>query len=159
ATLCGVNPSYGCAQNMIMVRLADADRPLAMYDARLTRMLEDQCKIQLDRRQIVGLTGKVREQLLGKMGLVASLEDVAEHLAISPRSLRRKLEDEGTTFRGLVDHERKLLAAQLLETTQMKLDELGLHLGYADTASFTRAFRRWYGTSPGDFRSRRAHDA
>lgn len=158
ATLCGVHPRYGCAQNMIMVRLADADRPLAMYDARLTRMLEDQCKIQLDRRQIVGLTGKVREQLLGQMGLVASLEDVAEHLALSPRSLRRKLEDEGTTFRGLVDHERKLLAAQLLETTQMKLDELGLQLGYADTASFTRAFRRWYGTSPGEFRSQRAQD-
>lgn len=158
AALCGVYPVYGCPQNMITVRLPDADQPLAMYNDKLTRMLEDQCKIQLDRRQTAGLTGKVREQLLGKMGLMASLEDIAENLAISPRSLRRKLEDEGTTFRGLIDHERKLLAAQFLESTQMKLDELTLQLGYADTASFTRAFRRWYGVSPGEFRSRRAHD-
>ncbi len=86
------------------------------------------------------------------MGLVATLEDVAVSLAMSPRSLRRKLEQADTSFRNIVENERKLMAEQLLTSTQMKLEEMALHVGYGDTASFTRAFRRWFGMSPGEYR-------
>lgn len=44
------------------------------------------------------------------------------------------------------------MATRLLETTEMKLDEMAVLLGYSDTASFTRAFRRWFNRSPGDYR-------
>jgi AraC-like DNA-binding protein len=84
--------------------------------------------------------------------LVASLEDVAQHLAMAPRSLRRRLDEEQTSFRNLVEAERKQLAVQLLEGTDMKLDEMALQLGYSDTASFTRAFRRWFNRAPGEYR-------
>ncbi len=150
--LCGLKPWYGRPRNAVVLRREDADRPLPMYDANLVRMLEDQCRVQLELRQTTGITGQVRKHLLGEAGLVASLDEVAAQLALSPRSLRRKLEEEGSSFRGLVEQERKMLAGQLLQTTQMKLDEMALQLGYADTASFTRAFRRWFKQSPGEYR-------
>ena len=150
--LCGITPQYGCARNALVLRREDAETPLPMYDAHLVRLLEDQCRIQLERRQVAGVAGQVRRLLLGPLGLVASLEEVAQQLAMAPRSLRRRLEEEGTSFRDLVEAERKQAALQLLEGTEMKIDEMALQLGYGDTASFARAFRRWFGCAPGEYR-------
>ena len=150
--LSGITPHYQRARNAIVLRRQDAELPLPMYDANLVRLLEDQCRVQLERRQVSGIAGQVRQLILGSLGLVASLEAVAQHLAMAPRSLRRRLEDEKTSFREVVDAERRLLATQLLQGTEMKLDEVALQLGYSDTASFTRAFRRWFGRSPGEYR-------
>ena len=149
---CGITPSYHRSRNAMMVRSEDADRPLPTYDSHLVKLLDDQCRRQLQRRQVAGITGQVRQQLLGQLGLVASLDEIAQALAISTRSLRRKLEQEGTSFRALLEEERKQIAIQLLSNSEMKLDELAIHLGYTDTASFTRAFRRWLGCSPGEYR-------
>lgn len=153
AALAGIAPLYNRPRNALILRRADAERRLPMYDANLVRLLDEQCQSQLKLRQTSGVTGQVRAQLLGSLGLAASLEDVAHQLAMSDRSLRRKLEEEHTTFRGIVEEERKVLAERLLQSTHMKLDEMALQLGYADTASFTRAFRRWVGHSPGEYRS------
>lgn len=150
--LCGLAPRYGGTRNAIVLRREDTEIPLPMYDAHLVRLFEDQCRAQLERRQVTGLGGQVRQLILGPLGLVASLEDVAQHLAMAPRSLRRRLEEEGNSFRDIVEAERKQLAAQLLHGSQMKLDEMALQLGYGDTASFTRAFRRWFGQAPGEYR-------
>jgi len=155
AALAGITPRYGRPRNALILSRADAERRLPMYDANLVSLLDAQCQSQLTLRQSSDLTGKVRLQLLGSLGLATSLEEVALQLAMSPRSLRRKLEREHTTFRGVVEDERKLLAERLLQSTTMKLDEMALQLGYADTASFTRAFRRWFGHSPGEYRSQR----
>lgn len=150
--LCGIMPTYNRRHNALVLSRADADMPLPMYDANLVRLLEEQCRAQLERRQVGGVAGQVRQQLLGSLGLVASLEDVAAAVNMAPRSLRRKLDQEGSSFRAIVEEERKQLAAQLLASTPMKLDEMAMQLGYTDTASFTRAFRRWYGQSPGEYR-------
>ncbi len=152
AELCGITPRYNRCRNAIGVARADAERPMPTFDAHLVRLLEDKCRDQLAQRQTEGITGQVRQQLLGPLGLVASLEDVALNLAMSPRTLRRKLEQADTSFRSIVEHERKLMAEQLLSSTQMKLEEMALHVGYGDTASFTRAFRRWFGVAPGEYR-------
>ncbi len=156
ASLCGVPPRIACEHNELLIPRADADRPLSTYDPHLVRMLEDQCRQQLERRQQSGIAGQVRTHLLGELGLVAGIEDVAKAMAVSPRSLRRKLDAEGTTFRHILETERRQLAEHLLATTRITLDELAIQLGYSDTASFTRAFRRWNGVSPGEFR-KQAH--
>ena len=150
--LCGIAPQYECSRNAIVLRREDAERPLPMYDVHLVRLLEEQCRLQLERRQVAGVTGQVRQLLLGSTGLMASLEDIAEQLAMAPRSLRRRLAEEGSSFRHLVDAERGQLAEQLLENTEMKLEEMALQLGYGEAASFTRAFRRWFGQSPSEYR-------
>ncbi|WP_022978026.1 AraC family transcriptional regulator [Nevskia ramosa] len=154
-SLCGVAPRYGCPRNAIVLRRQDAEMLLPMYDPHLVRLLEDQCRAQLERRQVAGVAGQVRQLILGPLGLVASIEAVAQQLAMAPRSLRRRLEEEKTSFRDLVDTERRQLAVQLLTGTEMKLDEMALQLGYSDTASFTRAFRRWFDRAPGEYRKAR----
>jgi len=149
---CGIAPAYSCPRNAILIASEDAEKALPTYDPHLVRLLDDQCRRQIQQRQVSGLSGQVRHQLLGHLGLVASLEEVAGALAMSARTLRRKLDSEGTSFRALVEEERKQVALQLLAGSDMKLDELAIHLGYTDTASFTRAFRRWMGCSPGEYR-------
>lgn len=150
--LCGIAPVYRSSRNALVLDRRDAELPLPMYDPHLVRLLEDECRAQLEKRQVSGLSGQIRQLILGPLGLVASIDDVAQHLAMSPRSLRRRLDEEQTRFRQIVDTERRQMATRLLETTEMKLDEMAVLLGYSDTASFTRAFRRWFNRSPGDYR-------
>jgi len=150
--LCGVAPQYGGPRNAIVLRRHDVETLLPMYDPHLVRLLEDQCRLQLERRRATGVVGQVRQLILGPLGLAASIELVAQHLAMAPRSLRRRLETGNPGFPDVMDAERRQLAVQLLESTEMKLDEIALQLGYSDTASFTRAFRRWFGHAPGEYR-------
>ncbi len=151
-SLCGIRPRLGCEHNALLLPRNEAEKSLTTFDAHLVRMLDDQCRQQLERRQQSGLTGQVRALLLGQLGLVAGIDDVAGALALSPRSLRRKLDEEDTTFRQILEAERRQLAEQMLASTQMTLDEMAIHLGYSDTASFTRAFRRWHALAPGEYR-------
>jgi len=155
--LSGLKFTYNSPRNTMKIHISNMDKPLPTFDANLVRMLDEQCQMQLKRRQTIGVAEQVRKQLLGPLGLVAALDNVATTLAMSPRSLRRKLEQENTNFRAIVDEERRQIALQLLTCSNMILDELAIHLGYTDTASFTRAFRRWMGCSPGEYRKKNSH--
>jgi AraC-like DNA-binding protein len=84
------------------------------------------------------------------------MESVAECLGISARSLRRQLAKEGLTYRQLIDHYRFETARRLIETTDRSLIDIACQLGYTEAASFTRAFRRWAGLSPSEYRAARA---
>lgn len=157
--ICGVRPVINGTRNSITVSRADAALPFSGYDQNLVRLLEEQCRLRMRRMAATGLEGRVRQKLLGDMGLGATLDSMAGALALSPRSLRRKLEQEGVSYREIVEEERKQLAIQLLENTEMKIDELAAHLGYTDAGGFVRAFRRWLGCSPRDYREAGARQA
>lgn len=148
----GCFPVFNSSRNAMFVSSDDADKVLPTYDAQLVRMMKEQCEQQLKLRQQSGISGQVRQKILGPLGLVATIDEVASALAMSTRNLRRKLEAEGTNFKNLLDNERHASAQALLKSSDMKLDELAFHLGYTDAASFARAFRRWQGCSPGEYR-------
>jgi AraC-like DNA-binding protein len=82
-----------------------------------------------------------------------SLDEVAKILSLEPWSLHRRLKTHGTTFRRLLSETRYEVAGQLLRGTRMSVTQIGLALGYAETAAFTRAFRRWSGAAPSDWRA------
>jgi AraC-like DNA-binding protein len=149
---CAAQATFQNTYNAVTIPSKYLDKPLSTYDATLAIMLTEQCARQLRKRQTDGTVERVRRHILGDLGLTASLEDVAFALALSSRTLRRKLDQEKTSFRGLVEEERKQMAFQLLTDTNMKLDELAAHLGYTDTRSFTRAFQRWSDCSPKHYR-------
>jgi AraC-like DNA-binding protein len=81
-----------------------------------------------------------------------SSEHLANILSMHPRTLNRRLEEQGTSFREIVSKLRYEVAKQLLLDTTMPLIKISTLLGYADASVFTRAFRRWSGISPSAWR-------
>jgi len=100
----------------------------------------------------VGVAGKVRNFLLTKLGGHMSLEDVAAHFNTPERTLRRKLREQGTSFREIVDQLRAEVAVKYLRDTQMTIDDIAYALGFSETANFRHAFHRWKSASPREFR-------
>jgi len=109
-------------------------------------------------RNRLGLAGKVRSLLLANLGRHASLEDVSARLEIPIRTLRRKLHEEQTSFRDILDQLRAEVAIRYLRDTKMTIDDIAHALGFSETANFRHAFRRWKQTSPLEYR-RRMFDA
>lgn len=83
------------------------------------------------------------------------LETVAKSLGMSPRSLQRHLEMEGTSFRELTDTIRRTLASRYLRETNLNLKEIAFLLGFSELSSFSRAVKTWFGVSPSQYRRSR----
>mgnify|MGYP000302938051 FL=1 len=77
-----------------------------------------------------------------------SLDILASQLCISPRTLRRQLQDNNTSYKTLLENERKRVALSQIKKPETSIEELAEKLGYSDASSFSRAFKRWYGVSP-----------
>ncbi|PJK33028.1 AraC family transcriptional regulator [Pseudomonas sp. S10E 269] len=80
-------------------------------------------------------------------------EGLAASLCISASTLRRRLAEEGQTYQGLKDSVRKELAIVWLAEPEISFAEIAARLGFADTSSFYKAFRKWAGSNPGHYRS------
>jgi AraC-like DNA-binding protein len=100
------------------------------------------------------LSGKVREVLLLNVMKQMSLESVAKQLHVTARTLRRRLRQENTSFRQLVDDLRLQLSIKYLRETDLAIGEVAHSLGFSDDASFRHAFRRWTNAAPAEFRAR-----
>jgi AraC-like DNA-binding protein len=119
------------------------------------KLSEAQCEELLAARQArEGIAGRVRHMLLREPGQSPDMERIAKELATTSRSLRRRLTDEGTSFRVLVDEVHETLAEQLLGTAGLSVDAVAERLGFANTAGFISAFKRWKGVPPGTWRAR-----
>ena len=84
----------------------------------------------------------------------SSLAQVAQLFSMQGRTLNRRLKARGATFQALVDEVRYEIARQLVEHTHMSMSEIAATLDYAAASAFTRAFRRWSGTTPAAWRAR-----
>ena len=90
----------------------------------------------------------VRTKLFRDSGRFPTLPDVAAELDLHPRTLRRQLAEEGTSFRALLNEARSTLAVDLLCNVGLTVEEVSKRLGYTDTSLFCYAFKRWYGMPP-----------
>lgn len=95
----------------------------------------------------------VEQALLEAMGDGPSIELVARRLGVAPRTLRRRLAEEGRSFRGVLDALRKALARQAVCASQRPISQVALDLGFSELSAFSRAYRRWFGVSPTDART------
>jgi AraC-like DNA-binding protein len=86
----------------------------------------------------------------------AELARVAKRVAMSTRTLQRRLEEVGTSYQDIVDAVRSGMARALLREKSRSIVDVAFELGYADLKSFYRAFRRWTDTTPADWRARNA---
>ncbi len=88
-----------------------------------------------------------------------TLDEVAAHLHLTPRTLIRRLRRLGTTYQDLMDGFLRARAAELLANDRAKIKEVAAALGFHNPANFGKAFKRWYGISPGGFRARHRPEA
>lgn len=96
-------------------------------------------------------------QLLGPLlngGREPNLEEVAARLKLPTWTLRRKLTEEGTQFRAILNDTRRDLAMTYIRDTELAFGEIAYLLGFASAEAFQRAFKRWNGETPGEFRRR-----
>ncbi len=125
------------------------------------RQLLDICEKELEQ---LTRTRSLRErvaQLLGPMlnGREPDLEEVAARLKLPTWTLRRKLAEEGTQFRSILNDTRRDLAMIYIRDTDLAFGEIAYLLGFASAEAFQRAFKRWSGQTPGEFRRAQRHSA
>ncbi len=100
-----------------------------------------------------GVSGQVRRSLIQNVALSSSMDTVAQSLGLTSRTLRRHLKREQTTFSAIVDAVRMELALKYLREATLSTEQIAHVLGFSETASFVRAFRRWTGRTPKYYRT------
>jgi AraC-like DNA-binding protein len=144
-----VNREFGRAHNRLHFPRAMFDEPLPQADSHTLKMCVAQCDLLMQRsEQRRGITAVVRSKLFRESGRFPALPDVAAELDMHPRTLRRQLADEGTSFRALLNEARSTLAVDLLCNVGLTVEEVSKRLGYTDTSTFCHAFKRWHGVPP-----------
>ncbi|MGO4477634.1 AraC family transcriptional regulator [Massilia sp. 2TAF26] len=119
----------------------------------LFRLLDERL-VQAERSSFAA---RVREMLPAMIDQGGALRDaVARRLAISERTLQRRLADEGTDFSTLVDEVRRTIAQQYLGSDRISVKNLSYKLGFSDPSAFHRACLRWFGKAPGEFQQKTA---
>ena len=101
-----------------------------------------------DREMVI----RVRDLLRAALPATLSLDDIADRLYLSPRTIHRRLEEEGSSFRGIKDALRRDMALARLTKTRDSIAQVAADLGYADTSAFYRAFVEWTGMAPVHYR-------
>lgn len=140
----------------IVFSAADAAAPFLTANAGMWNVFEPELRRRLSERD--ANTATAERMRLALLELLpsgrASVPAVATKLAVSARTLQRRLQDEGTTFQRVLDTTRGELARHYLGQTAMASAEISFLLGFEDPNSFVRAFRDWTGTTPEQFRAR-----
>lgn len=152
---------FNASRNVLVLDIADLDRPFAGYNPELLAILTPALSSALNE---IDAQSSLPEQvkIVLKRRLASGkpeLSDVADALGLSERTLQRRIGDAGTTFRQLLEASRQELGRDMLATGANGTEEIAYLLGYQDASSFYRAFREWEGVTPNQWReanSRRA---
>lgn len=146
----GAPVRFGQAEHRVALPHADLAVPIPTADPTLLQLFETHAAERLGTLTQRGETTQRVLRLLvsGLTGTAPDLERVARALATSARQLQRTLHDEGTSFQALLDEVRRDTALARLRTPGATASEVALLLGFSEASAFTRAFRRWTGTTP-----------
>jgi len=144
----------GAPQNAIVFRAADAERPFVTRNAELLAMLAPQFEEELrqesrDENFLERVRIAIQQKLTGQR---PTIEDIADALHVSARTMQRRLQEEGSSFQRVLEEARHQLARHYLNNSVLELNEAAYLLGYNDSNSFVRAFRSWEGIPPARWR-------
>lgn len=121
---------------------------------RLTRaMLEETCDRLIGQAKMTsGIAGEIYQFLMLAPNRFPSMQAIALQLGMTERTLRRRLNDEDSSYADIVDDVRKRLALEYLRTTRMSADDIAWKIGFSDSANLRRAIKRWTGQTLGEIR-------
>lgn len=148
---------FGAAESALWLDRATLHRPLAHRDPLARRYLEAHAEQLLAALPVAPPSAvvQIREAIVVELATSgAELARVARRVAMSTRTVQRRLEEHGTSYQDLVDDVRATMARTLLKDRTRSIIDVAFELGYADLKGFYRAFRRWTGATPAEWRAR-----
>ncbi|MDI9232835.1 MULTISPECIES: AraC family transcriptional regulator [Limnohabitans] len=142
---------YAQAQTALRVPQAIARKATPTADAKLYASACRSCEEEL--AEIDGsLVSRLHTMMPGERQDWPSLKAAAERLAMSPRTLIRRLVAEGVTYQSVLDEAKSEMACWLLKNTKLPMSAIAERLGFVDDTNFSRSFRRWRGCTPLEYR-------
>lgn len=130
------------------------DMPIIQHDPIMREMMDAYADRLLNElSQCDEFIAQIRQLMIDAMAEgELSLDAIAGQMALTPRTLQRRLSEQEESFKGLLDKVRKELALTYIKQPFIDLAELAYLLGFSDQTAFQRAFKKWTGSSPGKYR-------
>ncbi|MBO0367183.1 AraC family transcriptional regulator [Pseudomonas shirazensis] len=153
--LCATPIHFAAEGNQLRLSRATLEQANPQHCPSTWQHLLQLCEVELAQHTRVRSLGERITHLLGPLlngGREPDLEEIARHLQLPTWTLRRKLAEEGTRFRSLLNDTRQDLAETYIRDTELAFGEIAYLLGFASAEAFQRAFKRWTGLTPGEFR-------
>jgi len=152
----GVEVRFGEARDSVLLSRRDVDTALPVANRQIAGALDAILAKQLAALDRSNVAARCKAELLERMASGESPEeDIAKSLHMSRRTLQRKLAEADLTYQQLVDDTRRDLALRYIEDARRSITEITFLLGFSGQSAFTRAFRRWTGKAPTDYRAGR----
>jgi AraC-like DNA-binding protein len=147
------NWRFGQPATRLVLDVDALDSPIMTADHAALTLARSLCEKALDELGYdARLEDRVRRLVPDDDGGFRSLEEVAAHVHMSARTLKRRLAAQGVTFSTLVDRARRERALALLQSSRLPIEDVAERLDYATASTFVRAFHRWTGTTPAAYR-------
>lgn len=147
--------SFGHEENAIQFKTSDIDIPTVKADKSIHRFLlermdEEKKGIYANADRLLGEIHHLIEEALPSG--IPSVIQMADYLGMSARTLKRRLAEKGLTFRDLVQQIQQNVSVDLLRNSNQSVGEIAFLTGFSEQSAFNRAFKRWLGQSPADYR-------
>ena len=146
---------FNQSQNFISYKTSDLDTRTAKADTSINKFLVE--RVEEKTKGIIVHPNKISSDIekLVKDALpsgIPSIDHVGEHVGMSSRTLSRRLAEGGSTFRGIIKKTQERIAKDLLINSSRSVGEIAFEIGFSEQSAFNRAFKRWTGKSPVEFR-------
>ena len=152
--LVGCPTFYNQPLNELVFASALLSDSIEMANELTAQLCEQQCNTILQNlTEQAGVVEQVRRMIINQPGQVPSPKEIAKKLNLSYRTLRRRLSEEGTTFKAVNNEVRMGMAGEYIRQTGLSTQEIAYLLGYSEASNFHRAFKQWYDKTPGQYRA------
>ena len=150
--------AFDCPETRLSFSRADILQPLITGNPALAQVNDEQTQAYLDGFLTQHTARDVVHKIVEKLpNGTPNQQQIAQSLNVSNRTLQRKLKEEGTSFMHLLQDTRLQLARKYLNQPSRSIIETAYLLGFSEPSTFSRAFKRWTGQAPADYRGRESH--
>lgn len=146
---------FNCENNRVLIPIETLTQPIIFQNEESAITNEHLCR-QYKKHETKDewVLQKVRHAIRNMPFTEVSMENLSKQLFMSTRSLRRHLHNHGVSFKALFENERKRIALKRVQKQDISIESLAEELGYQNAASFSRAFKRWFGIAPNHYKKK-----
>ncbi|MEM6580491.1 MAG: AraC family transcriptional regulator [Pseudomonadota bacterium] len=150
----GQNVRFDCISARISFDEALLHTPLPLSNNALRQLYEDECaRLLADMQEETSIAEQTLQLMRKFEGQYPQMPQIATMLNLSPRTFRRRLEEEQHSYQQLLDQVRAEHATRYLQNTRLPISNIAYLIGFNDASNFRRAYQRWTGKSPADVRN------